>query len=266
MRWLAVLAILPIVIGCGGGGGSGDTVAPSGENQTWVAAFKTSDGMGAAALELYRVGDQVTGTYQTSIGGEGDIAGTIGGGRVKVTLTQTNDCPGTIVITGTIADDYDIAGMLTGSDCQRGYDGSTTRAIRLDGRSEGLGFSGDYYGISSGSLLYLGIETLNESEYEGDMVHIEWYDLLLTTGAVRGALGDAVNECNTGGSFPTVLGLNVFDLKSEEVNESDLGYVCIVSMFQDGDGLNDLAASLIFHSADGSEVNGMGRFPLRQFP
>lgn len=96
-------------------GQTGMSVDVSGD---WIAVFGDSVSAGTLALRLNQgAGGNVSGKYQTTLGGEGIAVGQIEGNRLSLTLAQTQaQCPGSYRGSVTLANGTG-TGTFTGQDC-----------------------------------------------------------------------------------------------------------------------------------------------------
>ncbi|MFZ0744134.1 MAG: hypothetical protein WAM85_06995 [Terracidiphilus sp.] len=92
----------------------------------WIAVFGDSVSAGTLALHLNQdASGNVSGQYQTTLGGQGIAVGRIGGNQLSLTLAQTQaQCPGSYRGSVTLSNRVG-AGTFTGQDCLGAHNDGT---------------------------------------------------------------------------------------------------------------------------------------------
>jgi hypothetical protein len=96
-------------------------------------------GNSSATFSLVQSGANVTGTFAIIGFGSGGVTGTVSGGVLSFTVTETSPCPGTFTGTATSDDGFrSMVGSFSGTDCD-GFWSANIAAVNLAARGSGNG-------------------------------------------------------------------------------------------------------------------------------
>jgi hypothetical protein len=130
---LAVIAMF-VLIGCGGGGGDSSGPAPVPATVvvtgTWDVSITSFGGTQVspgfhwtAVITAVQSGSSASGTWVTSVGGGGQVSGSVSGDDLDMTLAETSPCVGS----------YHGVGMVNGNQMSGTYTGSLTSLWTVTG-------------------------------------------------------------------------------------------------------------------------------------
>ena len=136
------LLLISIAIGCGGGGGDdgGGALPPTVDvTGTWDASITATGGTAvpvgfqySGVMTMIQSGSTASGTFSISLGGVGQISGTVSGDDFSFTaINQAPNCSGTFNGIGMVnATGDQMSGTYAGGDCGGTYQASFTATKR----------------------------------------------------------------------------------------------------------------------------------------
>lgn len=221
-RIIATGVLLLSLSACGGSSdGEGDSSATEQPiNEEWVGLYRATSGPetnepgiiepdvyeGGIFINMRKQGSEVTGSYKTTDGGEGSISGTFDSEEIDLTLTQNENCPGTIFVSGVPSKDgSNVTTTISGNDCERFYHSGTARLIKSPPPPTGTDFTGVYFGISQRSTGFLlSIATQDGYDFQGtawvltsDLGANPESRFTMISSPVSGTLGNADDQCTS---------------------------------------------------------------------
>jgi hypothetical protein len=133
--------LIGLAIGCGGGGDDGAGALPPTVDitGTWDASIIATGGTAvpvgfqqSGVMTMIQSGSTASGTFSTTLGGVGQISGTVSGDEFSFTaINQAPNCPGTFNgISMANATGDQMSGTYAGSDCLGTYQASFTASKR----------------------------------------------------------------------------------------------------------------------------------------
>lgn len=204
-----ILLSLLFLSGCSGGTSSN---IDSNENKSYLkfaGLFKSYEhGTKGITLNLTLNNENVIGTYSTTLGGKGNVTGTLTSTNTQLTLTQTNGCAGTFYILGTVSinelNQTDIISSFTGGDCIGVYSSGQSRVVSVTNANTAIAQSGNYFGMNLDTGYIMSISTENGIDYNGTVNVM--YDISSTF------------QANTTGKLNGLEGLSLTNFKYDGVN------------------------------------------------
>lgn len=222
--------------------------------------------MGAILFKLKRSDNNVSGTYETTDGGEGAVEGTMNTETVALKPTQNSaDCPGTFSVKGRmLVPNKDIRASFSGHDCTGiDYSQGEARILKFPRKPGGTGFTGNYYGADTFDAFFLSIATQNDTNYRGTAIRID-EDLNVTTAKAKGFLGNEDSGCNSGDPN-YLMRLELADIDPESEIEYVTGNAHVNSMYQQSDGLNEMIVAWCFQKGGSIDFASFGLL-MREVP
>ena len=209
---------------CGGGGGDGESDSPSTSGQStkeaWVGLYRATSGPevnepgivlpdvyeGGILIDMRKQNSNVTGSYETTDGGEGTVSGSFTPEGVNLTLTPNESCPGEIHVQGTPSEDgAQVTTSISGSDCTRIYHTGAARLLKVPPSPVGTDFTGVYYGTNLNRTGFLlSVETQNSHDFRGrvwvlstELGSNDDDSIDMLSSPVSGTLGNADDQCSS---------------------------------------------------------------------